>query len=78
MSYWLPLFSLLVARPEILGQQHIDVKIRVSANFTIAETDDNFVCATIDWWPTEECNYNHCPWGQSSALNLVSFPLYSY
>lgn len=49
MSYWLPLFSLLVARPEILGQQHIDVKIRVSANFTIAETDDNFVCATIDW-----------------------------
>lgn len=70
MGHWLLLFCLLVALPEILGQQHVDVMIRVRGNSTIAETDDNFVCATIDWWPAEKCNYNHCPWGQSSALNL--------
>jgi len=38
----------------------------------IAETDDNFICATIDWWPHDKCDYNYCPWGDSSAVNLVS------
>lgn len=38
----------------------------------IAETDENFVCATIDWWPPEKCNYKQCPWGESSVLNLVN------
>ncbi|KAG4128326.1 hypothetical protein ERO13_D09G014500v2, partial [Gossypium hirsutum] len=36
----------------------------------IAETDDNFVCATLDLWPTEKCNYNQCPWGKAGILNL--------
>ncbi|TYH52311.1 hypothetical protein ES332_D09G018100v1 [Gossypium tomentosum] len=36
----------------------------------IAETDDNFVCATLDWWPTKKCNYNQCPWGKARILNL--------
>ncbi|TYJ16953.1 hypothetical protein E1A91_A09G017000v1, partial [Gossypium mustelinum] len=37
---------------------------------SIGETDDNFVCATLDWWPTEKCNYNQCPWGKAGLLNL--------
>ncbi|CAN1839785.1 Heparanase-like protein 1 [Linum perenne] len=37
----------------------------------VAETDDNYVCATLDWWPHDKCDYNHCPWGYTSAVNLV-------
>lgn len=37
----------------------------------IAETDENFVCATLDWWPHDKCNYDNCPWGYSSVINMV-------
>ncbi|KAG5039426.1 hypothetical protein JHK85_011902 [Glycine max] len=44
----------------------------------IAETDDNFICATIDWWPHDKCDYNYCPWGDSSAVNLdLSHPFFA-
>ncbi|KAF2576648.1 hypothetical protein F2Q70_00006475 [Brassica cretica] len=42
----------------------------------IAETDENFVCATLDWWPHDKCNYDNCPWGYSSVINMdLSRPL---
>ncbi|KAK7265839.1 hypothetical protein RJT34_33463 [Clitoria ternatea] len=44
--------------------------ILVDGAQTIAETDDNFICATIDWWPHDKCDYDYCPWGYSSAVNL--------
>ncbi|CAN7080709.1 unnamed protein product [Brassica oleracea var. botrytis] len=37
----------------------------------IAEIDENFVCATLDWWPPEKCNYDQCPWGYASLINLL-------
>ncbi|XP_008805083.2 heparanase-like protein 2 [Phoenix dactylifera] len=46
------------------------VTVTVKAVTTIAQTDDNFICATIDWWPKEKCNYNMCPWYNSSIINL--------
>lgn len=48
-----------------------DVKITVNGVTSIAKTDDNFICATLDWWPRTKCNYNQCPWGQAGLLNLV-------
>ncbi|KAK6242669.1 hypothetical protein SCA6_008058, partial [Theobroma cacao] len=47
-----------------------DVKVSIRGATTIARTDDNFVCATLDWWPTEKCNYNQCPWGKAGLFNL--------
>lgn len=41
----------------------------------IAEIDDNFVCATLDWWPPEKCNYDQCPWGYASLINLVNIKI---
>ncbi|KAK8950480.1 Heparanase-like protein 3 [Platanthera guangdongensis] len=38
----------------------------------IATTDDNFICAGLDWWPSDKCNYGTCSWGNASVLNLVS------
>ena len=48
-----------------------DVKVFVKGVTSIAKTDDNFVCATLDWWPSEKCDYNQCPWGKAGLLNLV-------
>ncbi|KAG9439726.1 hypothetical protein H6P81_019891 [Aristolochia fimbriata] len=47
-----------------------DVKVSVKSVTTIATTDDTFVCATLDWWPSGKCNYGQCPWGLTSILNL--------
>ncbi|KAM0951407.1 putative glycosidase [Dioscorea sansibarensis] len=62
----------------IISQNSEDVTIIVRGSATISETDDNFVCATLDWWPPEKCNYNQCPWGQASILNLnLNHPILS-
>ncbi|EES05967.1 hypothetical protein BDA96_04G356700 [Sorghum bicolor] len=42
----------------------------VDARSAIAVTDDDFVCATLDWWPPEKCDYGTCSWGLDSLLNL--------
>ncbi|XWS69651.1 hypothetical protein CRYUN_Cryun04dG0197400 [Craigia yunnanensis] len=47
-----------------------NVKVVIQGATSIAKTDDNFVCATMDWWPTEKCNYNQCPWGKAGLFNL--------
>ncbi|KAH6769554.1 glucuronidase 2 [Perilla frutescens var. hirtella] len=47
-----------------------EVKVRVKGVTSIAKTDDNFVCATLDWWPHTKCDYNQCPWANAGILNL--------
>lgn len=44
----------------------------VNGTAPIGTTDDNFICATIDWWPPEKCDYGTCSWEKASLLNLVS------
>ncbi|XXG55647.1 hypothetical protein AAC387_Pa03g3267 [Persea americana] len=50
-----------------LGEK-VTVTVRVVT--TSAETDDPFVCATLDWWPPTKCDCKMCPWGNGSILNL--------
>ncbi|XP_047314223.1 heparanase-like protein 1 [Impatiens glandulifera] len=73
MGIYLPLILLILvayANNEILAQNVEEAAIVVNATTPVAFTDDSFVCATIDWWPSDKCNYNNCPWGSSSVLNL--------
>ncbi|XP_077223406.1 heparanase-like protein 2 [Tasmannia lanceolata] len=72
MGMGLQVFLLLIlcSVPKILAQQFVDETIVVKGVTPIAETNDRFICATIDWWPPEKCDYGQCPWGQSSVLNL--------
>ncbi|XP_071937503.1 uncharacterized protein [Coffea arabica] len=46
------------------------VKVKVKGVTSIAKTDGNFICATLDWWPEDKCDYNQCPWGKAGILNL--------
>ncbi|KAK2449565.1 heparanase protein [Trifolium repens] len=47
-----------------------DIKLIVKGVTNIATTDEHFICATLDWWPENKCDYNQCPWGKSGILNL--------
>ncbi|GAB2209460.1 hypothetical protein Droror1_Dr00026676 [Drosera rotundifolia] len=70
------LFLLLTCLPVILAQGILKAAVVINSGRSIALTDDNFVCATIDWWSQDKCNYNQCPWGYSSIVNLnISHPL---
>lgn len=46
--------------------------VEVDARSILATTDEAFLCATLDWWPPDKCDYGTCAWGQASLLNLVS------
>lgn len=71
MSFWILLCHLLLALPSnAVQQQIIDRIIIVRGDATVATTNADYVCATLDWWPAEKCNYNQCPWGNSSLFNL--------
>lgn len=50
----------------------IDGNVFINGTVSIARTDDNFICATLDWWPPDKCDYGTCSWGRASVLNLVS------
>ncbi|KAJ7547200.1 hypothetical protein O6H91_08G074200 [Diphasiastrum complanatum] len=47
-----------------------DVKVVVGVNRSIARVSDVFVCATLDWWPPDKCDYGTCSWDHASLLNL--------
>ncbi|XP_073123196.1 heparanase-like protein 2 [Henckelia pumila] len=61
---------LLAFLPTILAQDLEEARLIIDTSTIITETDANYICATIDWWPQDKCNYNRCPWGSSSAINL--------
>ena len=72
MGIFLSLFIYLISYlPVILARDVTRVTIFVDATKTVATNDEHFICATVDWWPHDKCNYNHCPWGNSSVINLV-------
>ncbi|PPR88261.1 hypothetical protein GOBAR_AA32429 [Gossypium barbadense] len=64
------IFGLVIIVSRISLSFTLNVNVVIQGSTPIAETDDNFVYATLDWWPTEKCNYNQCPWGKAGLLNL--------
>ncbi|KAL0342531.1 UNVERIFIED_CONTAM: Heparanase-like protein 1 [Sesamum calycinum] len=54
----------------VISEKSEEATLVVDTSTTVAETDVNYICATIDWWPQDKCNYNRCPWGSSSVINL--------
>ncbi|KAK8659111.1 hypothetical protein V6N13_029323 [Hibiscus sabdariffa] len=64
------LFLFVALIPVIFAQDISHGSIVVDGTMTVAQTDDNFVCATIDWWPHDKCDYGQCPWHYTSVTNL--------
>nr|CAB3467234.1 unnamed protein product [Digitaria exilis] len=53
-----------VAAPEQTGVAAVD------GRRAIASTAEDFICATLDWWPPDKCDYGTCAWGRAGLLNL--------
>ena len=47
------------------------VQVKVRSVTSIAETDNNYICATMDYGPSTMCNYGQCPWRKVGILELV-------
>ena len=73
MEFCLSLVLFLISLPALFAQVQDTAytNILVDGTRTAAQVDKNYICATIDWWPHDKCNYNQCPWGYTSAMNLV-------
>jgi hypothetical protein len=78
MSLVITLFLVLPSLPAmLLAQEMIVADIFFNANTTMGETDDNYICATIDWFPsTTTCRDDYCMLQNSSAITLVSIYIY--
>lgn len=67
------LFSFLLP---VLATPIVPALITVNGLSPIAEVDPNYICATLDWWPPEKCDYGVCSWDHASLLNLnLTHPL---
>nr|GEY33284.1 heparanase-like protein 1 [Tanacetum cinerariifolium] len=76
MEFGALLFLFLATISGILAQYVQESELVINGTLPISHTDANYICATIDWWPDDKCNYNHCPWGSASALKLdLSHPI---
>lgn len=76
MRLYLALFLLLASLQVTLSKDIEHGLLLVNGAQAKAETDDNFICATIDWWPPESCNFGFCSWAHSSIVTLdLSRPL---
>ncbi|KAJ8437105.1 hypothetical protein Cgig2_016848 [Carnegiea gigantea] len=48
----------------------VEGSVYIDGRNSIGEIDEDFICATLDWWPPEKCDYGTCSWGHASLLNL--------
>ncbi|PWA81914.1 Glycoside hydrolase, family 79 [Artemisia annua] len=70
MGLWTWLFLFVVSVYVVLARNVEEGYLVINGSIPMTHTDANYICATIDWWPSNKCNYRQCPWGASSALNL--------
>ncbi|KAJ4850010.1 hypothetical protein Tsubulata_016246 [Turnera subulata] len=69
--YWLSQNSTLAATNSRGGSANVVVgTVLINGTAPIARTDPDYICATLDWWPPEKCDYGTCSWGRASFLNL--------
>jgi len=62
----------------VRGDATLQGTVAIDDKVVIGTIDDDFVCATLDWWPPEKCDYGRCSWGLASLLNLVLLLLLSF
>ncbi|XP_022157824.1 heparanase-like protein 1 [Momordica charantia] len=70
---FLLIIFLLALVPAILARNVTIGRIVIDGTTTIAETDENFICLTMDIWPHDECSSwtKLCAWdGHASMLNV--------
>ena len=57
----------------VQGDAIVEGTVFIDWKSPIGTIDDDFICATLDWWPPEKCDYGTCSWGLAGLLNLFFF-----
>lgn len=73
LCIWLSLFSyssIFVYSKSVEDAGAAQGFVFVDGVSAIGEIDNDFICATLDWWPPEKCDYGTCSWDHASLLNL--------
>ncbi|KAG6724079.1 hypothetical protein I3842_03G239900 [Carya illinoinensis] len=70
IGIWMCVFSHSAIIPAVGGDGSAEGTVFVDSQTIIGRTDKDFICATLDWWPPEKCDYGTCSWGHASLLNL--------
>ncbi|OAY53643.1 heparanase-like protein 3 [Manihot esculenta] len=61
----------LVSKSSVfVASQSTEGTVFINGTASIGSTDHDFICATLDWWPPDKCDYGTCSWGRASFLNL--------
>ncbi|KAF3453060.1 hypothetical protein FNV43_RR03493 [Rhamnella rubrinervis] len=65
-------FSIISASSQSVGSGDGSAEgtVFIDGKAAIGKIDEDSVCATLDWWPPEKCDYGTCSWGRASLLNL--------
>ncbi|XP_059285537.1 heparanase-like protein 3 [Lycium ferocissimum] len=50
--------------------ERVSGSVFIDGKNAIGKIDRHFICATLDWWPPEKCDYGTCAWEHTSFLNL--------
>jgi hypothetical protein len=70
--YWIIHSSSVASQSTIGPGKVIEGTVFINGTTSIGRIDDDFICATLDWWPPEKRDYGTRSWGRTSLLNLVS------
>ncbi|CAK9188202.1 unnamed protein product [Ilex paraguariensis] len=55
---------------ETTGGAVTEGTVYINGTASIGRIYEDFICATLDWWPPDKCDYGTCSWGMASLLNL--------
>ncbi|KAK9697945.1 hypothetical protein RND81_08G071600 [Saponaria officinalis] len=64
------LLSISMIYVNATSKEIVEGVVYIDSKVGIAQIDENFICATLDWWPPEKCDYGTCAWDHASLLNL--------
>ncbi|KAL1822723.1 hypothetical protein DCAR_0310560 [Daucus carota subsp. sativus] len=63
-------YSVLALQYAEGNESVVEGRVDINGKSVIGLTDRDFICATLDWWPPEKCDYGTCSWDHASLLNL--------
>ncbi|KAF2317127.1 hypothetical protein GH714_012022 [Hevea brasiliensis] len=59
-----------VSSQTVAGNVSVEGTVFIDGKTSIGKIDKDFICATLDWWPPEKCDYGTCSWDHASLINL--------
>ncbi|KDP30214.1 hypothetical protein JCGZ_16996 [Jatropha curcas] len=64
-------FVFVISQTVVAGDGSVvEGTVFINGRTSIGKIDEDFICATLDWWPPEKCDYGTCSWDHASLINL--------